>query len=46
MKPIDNLTLEEIDQRIARTAVEAAIEIGTEAVWVRQIRCIQAHVPE
>lgn len=35
MKPIDNLTLEEIDQRIARTAVEAAIEIG---YYLKQIR--------
>ncbi len=35
MKPISNLTLEEIDQRIARTAVEAAIEIG---FWLKQIR--------
>ena len=35
MKPIENLTLEEIDQRIARTAVEAAIEIG---YYLKQIR--------
>lgn len=36
MKPISsNLTLEEIDQRIARTAVEAAIEIG---YYLKQIR--------
>lgn len=35
MKPISNLTLEEIDQRIERTAVEAAIEIG---FWLKQIR--------
>lgn len=35
MKPVDNLTLEEIDQRIARTAVEAAIEIG---YYLKQIR--------
>ena len=35
MKPTENLTLEEIDQRIARTAVEAAIEIG---YYLKQIR--------
>ncbi len=35
MKPVENLTLEEIDQRIARTAVEAAIEIG---YYLKQIR--------
>ncbi len=35
MKPDDNLTLEEIDQKITRTAVEAAIEIG---YYLKQIR--------
>ncbi len=35
MKPVDNLTLEEIDQKITRTAVEAAIEIG---YYLKQIR--------
>ena len=35
MKPVENLTLEEIDHRIARTAVEAAIEIG---YYLKQIR--------
>ncbi len=35
MNPVSNLTLEEIDQRIARTAVEAAIEIG---YYLKQIR--------
>lgn len=35
MKPVDNLTLEEIDQKITKTAVEAAIEIG---YYLKQIR--------
>lgn len=35
MKPVENLTLEEIDQKITRTAVEAAIEIG---YYLKQIR--------
>ncbi len=35
MNLVDNLTLEEIDQRIAKTTVEAAIEIG---YYLKQIR--------
>lgn len=35
MNFVDNLTLEEIDQRIAKTTVEAAIEIG---YYLKQIR--------
>lgn len=35
MRPDSNLTLEEIDQRIAKTTVEAAIEIG---YYLKQIR--------